>query len=65
MTNWTYDNTSSKVNWQDKIVAIQPRTRRYVTDNRTHYHLGYNFFIEGHSSDSKNSLQLPFQKNSR
>ena len=46
------EDTSSKVNWQGKILSIQPRTRvwRYLTDNRTHYHLGYNFFIEGHSS---------------
>ncbi len=22
---------------------------RYLTDNRTHYHLGYNLFIEGDS----------------
>jgi len=55
MINFISIDTSSKVNWQGKIVSIQPRTRvwRYLTDNRTHYHLGYNFFIEGHSSDSK------------
>ncbi len=60
MTNLTSENTSSKVNWQGKIVSIQPRTRvwRYVTDNRTHYHLGYNFFIEGHSSDSKKQFTV-------
>lgn len=54
------ENTSSKVNWQGKIVSIQPRTRvwRYLTDNRTHYHLGYNFFIEGHSSDSKKQFTV-------
>lgn len=49
------ENNSSKVNWQGEVVSIQPRTRvwRYLTDNRTHYHIGYNIFIEGHSSDSK------------
>ncbi len=42
------DNQSGKVNWQGKIVSIQPRTRvwRYLTDNRTHYHLGYLLFLE-------------------
>jgi hypothetical protein len=41
-------NLSSKVNWQGKVVSIQPRTRvwRYLLDNRTHYHLGYNLFIK-------------------
>jgi hypothetical protein len=60
MINFISENTSSKVNWQGKIVSIQPRTRvwRYVTDNRTHYHLGYNFFIEGHSSDSKKQFTV-------
>jgi len=54
------ENTSSKVNWKGKIVSIQPRTRvwRYLTDNRTHYHLGYNFFIEGLSSESKNEFTV-------
>jgi hypothetical protein len=49
------ENTSSKVNWQGEIVSIQPRTKvwRYLADNRTHYHIGYNLFIDGHSSDSK------------
>lgn len=50
-----FGNTSLKVNWKGEIVSIQPRTRvwRYLTDNRTHYHLGYNFFIVGCSSDDK------------
>jgi hypothetical protein len=48
-------NDSSKVSWEGKIVSIQPRTRvwRYLTDNRTHYHLGYNLFVERCSSDGK------------
>lgn len=60
MTSLTYENTSSKVDWQGKIVSIQPRTRvwRYLTDNRTHYHLGYNFFIEGHSSEGKKQFTV-------
>lgn len=38
-----------KIKWQGTIVAIQPRTRvwRYLTDNRTHYHIGYNLFLDG------------------
>lgn len=51
-----FANTSLKVDWNGKILAIQPRTRvwRYLTDNRTHYYLGYNFFIEGCSNDDIN-----------
>ena len=38
-----------KVKWHGTIAAIQPRTRvwRYLTDNRTHYHIGYNLFLDG------------------
>ncbi|MDD3050698.1 MAG: hypothetical protein PHR06_06075 [Candidatus Cloacimonetes bacterium] len=41
------DKKSVKVNWQGKVVSIQPRTRvwRYLIDNRTHYHIGYNLFL--------------------
>lgn len=55
MVHNVFLNNSLKVNWQGEIVAIQPRTRvwRYLTDNRTHYHLGYNVFIEGASSEGK------------
>lgn len=44
-----YGNESVKIKWQGQIKSIQPRTRvwRYVTDNRTHYHIGYNIFLEG------------------
>jgi hypothetical protein len=54
------ENTSSKVNWQGRIVSIQPRTRvwRYLIDNRIHYHLGYNFFIKGSSSDLKEQFTV-------
>ncbi len=60
MKNVTSENTSLKVNWQGKIVSIQPRVRvwRYLTDNRTHYHLGYNFFAEGHSSNGKKQFTV-------
>ncbi len=60
MINFISENISSKVNWQGKIISIQPRTRvwRYLTDNLTHYHLGYNFFIEGHSSDAKKQFTV-------
>lgn len=55
-----FGNTSAKVNWEGKIVSIQPRTRvwRYLTDNRTHYHLGYNLFIERCSSESKKQFAV-------
>jgi len=40
---------SIKIEWQGAVISIQPRTRvwRYLTDNRTHYHIGYNLFLEG------------------
>lgn len=46
-------NESKKIKWQGIVQSIQPRTRvwRYVTDNRTHYHLGYNVFIVGESDE--------------
>ncbi|MBK5262832.1 MAG: hypothetical protein JJE17_09730 [Peptostreptococcaceae bacterium] len=55
-----YGNTLLKVNWQGEIVSIQPRTRvwRYLTDNRTHYHIGYNLFIVGDSSDGKKQFSV-------
>jgi len=39
----------SKIEWRGTVISIQPRTRvwRYVTDNRTHYHIGYNLFLDG------------------
>ena len=54
------ENTSLKMNWQGEIVSIQPRTRvwRYLTDNRTHYYLGYNLFIVGHSCDGKKQFTV-------
>ena len=60
MKNFNSDNATSKVNWKGKIISIQPRTRvwRYLTDNRTHYHLGYNLFIEGHSCHTKKQFTV-------
>lgn len=42
-------DNSEKIAWWGTIISIQPRTRvwRYVTDNRTHYHIGYNLFLDG------------------
>jgi hypothetical protein len=38
-----------KIRWQGTVVSVQPRTMvwRYRLDNRTHYHRGYNIFLEG------------------
>jgi hypothetical protein len=40
---------SEKIKWSGVITSIQPRTRvwRYLTDNRTHYHIGFNLFLDG------------------
>jgi hypothetical protein len=50
----------TKVNWQGEIVSIQPRARvwRYLADNRTHYLLGYNLFVEGSSNDGKKQFAV-------
>ena len=39
----------TKVEWEGKIRSIQPRTNvwRYLLDNRTHSHIGYNLFLAG------------------
>ncbi len=52
--------TSMKVTWHGTIVSIQPRTRvwRYVTDNRTHYHLGYLLFIAREAVDKQGKPEL-------
>ncbi len=49
---------SYKLNWSGTVIAIQPRTRvwRYITHNRTHYHIGYNIFISGESDDGKSEF---------
>ena len=40
---------TKKIIWSGIVISIQPRTRvwRYLTDNRTHYHIGYNLFLNG------------------
>lgn len=50
---YTYGDDSNKIIWEGTIKSIQPRTRvwRYVTDNRTHYHIGYNLFLTGESEE--------------
>lgn len=60
MTKHVIENTPSKLNWQGEIVSIQPRTRvwRYLTDNRTHYLLGYNFFMIGSSGTGKKQFTV-------
>ncbi|MEA4902117.1 MAG: hypothetical protein VB077_16525, partial [Desulfitobacterium sp.] len=42
-------DNQEKVQWLGKILSIQPRTNvwRYVLDNRTHSHIGYNLFLDG------------------
>jgi hypothetical protein len=42
----------NKVNWSGIILSIQPRTTvwRYVVDNRTHRHIGYNLFLDGEAN---------------
>ncbi len=59
------ESTSEKISWQGEIQSIQPRTRvwRYLTDNRTHYHLGYNFFIEGLCSEGKRQFVIAVSEN--
>jgi len=41
--------TTDKIEWHGIIHSIQPRTTvwRYVLDNRTHNHIGYNLFLDG------------------
>jgi hypothetical protein len=44
-----FSNEPEKINWCGTVIAIQPRTTvwRYRLDNRTHYHRGYNLFLDG------------------
>ena len=44
-----------KIDWQGTILSIQPRTTvwRYRLDNRTHYHRGYNLFLDGEACGIK------------
>jgi len=48
-------NNQTKIEWQGIILSIQPRTNvwRYVIDNRTHSHIGYNLFLDGYENGAK------------
>ena len=48
-------NEPEKIEWQGTIVSVQPRTTvwRYRLDNRTHYHRGYNIFLDGAANGVK------------
>jgi len=48
-------NEPEKIEWQGMVVSVQPRTTvwRYRLDNRTHYHLGYNMFLDGVANGKK------------
>lgn len=52
------ENRSHRIKWHGRILTIQPRTRvwRYLTDNRTHYHIGYNLLINGASDERKTAF---------
>lgn len=45
-------NDPVKIVWKGTIISIQPRTNvwRYRLDNRTHYHRGYNLFLDGEAN---------------
>jgi len=49
---------TEKIAWSGVIVSIQPRTRvwRYITDNRTHYHIGFNIFLDGCADGEERSF---------
>jgi len=50
---YSNEHDSGKIKWKGTIKSIQPRTRvwRYITHNRTHYHIGYNVFLTGESEE--------------
>jgi len=49
-----------KIEWHGTIVSVQPRTTvwRYRLDNRTHYHRGYNLFLDGEVSGGKDKVRF-------
>ncbi len=53
-------NDPKKIEWQGTIVSIQPRTTvwRYRLDNRTHYHRGYNLFLDGEANGIKTQFSV-------
>jgi len=60
-------NEPEKIDWQGKIVSIQPRTTvwRYRLDNRTHYHRGYNIFVDGEADGKKKRFSVAISENNR
>jgi hypothetical protein len=58
MSSKFFKNESSKIFWEGSLEAIHPRTRvwRYITDNRTHYYLGYNLFLKSVANDTINKF---------
>ncbi|MCL1917285.1 MAG: hypothetical protein FWG14_03050 [Peptococcaceae bacterium] len=53
-------NEPEKIEWQGKILSVQPRTTvwRYRMDNRTHYHNGYNIFLDGEANGLKGRFSV-------
>jgi hypothetical protein len=53
-------NELKKIEWRGTIVSIQPRTTvwRYKLDNRTHYHRGYNLFLDGEVNGIKSQFSV-------
>lgn len=53
-------NNNEKIEWEGIIISIQPRTTvwRYKLDNRTHYHLGYNLFLDGEVKGRKTRFSV-------
>lgn len=52
--------TPEKIEWNGIVVSIQPRTTvwRYLLDNRTHYHTGYNLFLSGETRGVKAAFSV-------
>lgn len=53
-------NEPVKIGWNGTIMSIQPRTTvwRYRLDNRTHYHRGYNIFLDGEANGNKKQFSV-------
>jgi len=49
-----------KIEWRGTIRSIQPRTTvwRYVLDNRTHSHIGYNLFLDGEAGGMEGQFSV-------
>ena len=50
----------TKIEWQGRIISIQPRTTvwRYGIDNRTHSHIGYTLFFEGDANGQEGPFSI-------